>query len=899
MRDHIATRLTGFVVVSVLAGPLRGEDCGFVNITGNNATDAAVGEAQLLVQITDIGSDQVLFTFLNTGPEASSITDVYFDDGALLGIAFIDDSDPSVSFSQLAAPGNLPGGELLDPPFEVTGGFSADSDPAVVQNGVNPGESLGIGFDLLTGKTFDDVLISLSDGSLRIGIHVQGFDDGGSESFVNGDCGGECIENIDCDDGNLCTTDICSGGVCVSDAAAGDGTPCDDGLFCNEGETCLAGSCQGGSPRDCDDGEACTDDSCDESGDVCVNDGAVNEGLACDTGLFCTEGGTCLAGSCQAGTPRDCDDGEPCTADSCDEATDTCIHDSAPLDGTVCDDGLFCNEGETCLAGSCQGGSARDCDDGEQCTVDSCAEADDICTNDAAAAEGNACDDGNVCTNGEGCFAGECASGAPVDCSQLNDQCLAGVCNTLTGDCEAQPANEGVACDDQILCTIDDACTSGVCAGVINDCSDGSTCTDDLCDETNPLAGPDGCVSTINSLPPFAEGVGSRTIEVSAQFSPTDHPVALELRSPNFECLVKWLVPSGPGTAALDDVPFFQSPTDWGTLFVSGGDIVPSANNNPVEYHIRASCGQDDLGEHTFTNDPFDNPAGIAVTFLWGDVNNDSAVDLDDILCITAGFGGDFTTCSLQNLDLFPCEPNGFIDLDDILVVIDAFAGKPFPCAIPCGGACCLDLPGTECELLPPDQCAELGGSYLGDGSLCLPNPCGAEGLVGGPVGFGDIALSALVTVVVRQDTGLPKDLFAVDLFISGVVDLRGYQVAVDVRGGISGRLDPVDLTVDMARDDYVFASAQSFFATGFDQQRLAGVRLTGGVTTQGPGYLGTFVYRATSDASGDFEVSLRTWNDTMLRDSNEQVIPFVAGPAAWIKVEQNAPGRGAFLAGY
>jgi hypothetical protein len=79
----------------------------------------------------------------------------------------------------------LPGGNGITPTFVTTPGFSADSDPPAQPNGVNPGESLGVTFDLQGGSTFNDVLNGLDDGSLRVGIHVQGFADGGSEAFVN------------------------------------------------------------------------------------------------------------------------------------------------------------------------------------------------------------------------------------------------------------------------------------------------------------------------------------------------------------------------------------------------------------------------------------------------------------------------------------------------------------------------------------------------------------------------------------------------------------------------------------------------------------------------------------------------------------------------------------------
>jgi hypothetical protein len=146
--------------------------------------DGAIGEEQLFVEIIDLGG-QVEFEFMNIGPSLSSVTDVYFDDGTLLGIASINNTDPGVDFAQLATPPNLPGGNNLVPPFATTAGFSADSNPPAQPNGVNPGESFGITFDLQGGGVFQDIIDELASGELRIGIHVQGYTSGGSESFVN------------------------------------------------------------------------------------------------------------------------------------------------------------------------------------------------------------------------------------------------------------------------------------------------------------------------------------------------------------------------------------------------------------------------------------------------------------------------------------------------------------------------------------------------------------------------------------------------------------------------------------------------------------------------------------------------------------------------------------------
>ena len=122
---------------------------------------------------------------MNAGPDASSITDIYFDDGALLGIAEIDDSDPGVDFGFGATPAHLPGGRTLPVRFDATAAFSTSSGPPSQPNGVNPGESVGITFDLISGMDFSDVLAFLDNGGLRIVLKVAGFADGGSESFVN------------------------------------------------------------------------------------------------------------------------------------------------------------------------------------------------------------------------------------------------------------------------------------------------------------------------------------------------------------------------------------------------------------------------------------------------------------------------------------------------------------------------------------------------------------------------------------------------------------------------------------------------------------------------------------------------------------------------------------------
>lgn len=162
-------------------------------ITNNNSVSAAVGESQLSVEVTEMIDGKVLFTFYNVGTFACSITDVYFDNGSptetLGGLYALIDSDnggdSGVSFSPNATPPNLPGAANVSPVFATSAGLSADSDSPVSVNGVNTGETLGVVFSLISGKTFDSVLAAIASGDLRVGIHVQGFDGGFSEAFVN------------------------------------------------------------------------------------------------------------------------------------------------------------------------------------------------------------------------------------------------------------------------------------------------------------------------------------------------------------------------------------------------------------------------------------------------------------------------------------------------------------------------------------------------------------------------------------------------------------------------------------------------------------------------------------------------------------------------------------------
>jgi len=124
------------------------------------------------------------FTFYNDSTVQSSITNIYFDDGTLLGATMGILNGPGTLFTE-DGPTNIPGGNMIG--FDADREFNIGADPPPPVNGVNnigTGEWVTVQF-LLVGGTLDDVLNELNSGALRVGIHVQDFTDGTSESAVN------------------------------------------------------------------------------------------------------------------------------------------------------------------------------------------------------------------------------------------------------------------------------------------------------------------------------------------------------------------------------------------------------------------------------------------------------------------------------------------------------------------------------------------------------------------------------------------------------------------------------------------------------------------------------------------------------------------------------------------
>jgi hypothetical protein len=309
--------------------------------------------------------------------------------------------------------------------------------------------------------------------------------------------GGVCKPSgqADCDDKNQCTSDSCdkvSG--CVHSASSGT---CDDGDPCTKNDACTGGVCKGAGGQgccqkdtDCDDKNACTKDTCNATTGACSNSGTGTDGVACDAdGNGCTAD-VCAAGKCAAGTAVVCQ-GDACNSAACSStgaSTHTCVK-TAKNNGQPCDDGLFCNIGELCNAGTCSGGKPLDCAS-SGCTTGTCNESLKKCDG-TLKPDGTTCNaDGNGCTKGDACKSGACVAGAKVDCSNPFDVCNDYTCSSTAADayqCLPSAKTKGSPCEDGKFCTQSDTCDgAGKCTpGAPYDCSNiADACNDGSCDET-------------------------------------------------------------------------------------------------------------------------------------------------------------------------------------------------------------------------------------------------------------------------------------------------------------------------------------------------------------------------------------------------------------------------------
>ncbi len=435
------------------------------------------------------------------------------------------------------------------------------------------------------------------------------------------------------------------------------GADCIDGNPCTIDE-CVAGICTN-TIRDCSgmDGQ-CAIGACNVVTGVCFAEPAP-AGTSCDDAAACTTNDVCDVGGSCAGTPADCSnlDG-PCTEGACNPASGFCepIHHAA---GTPCSDGTICTDLDQCDgAGTCAG-IPLDCSGlDDVCHIGVCNSLTGTCQTQPANL-GGPCSDNNLCTIGDACdAAGQCV-GSQLDCSELNDPCNLGVCNLADGQCTAEPVPDGLSCEDGDPCTTNDACAGGVCA------SSGPN----VCD---PPASPVAEVTPKNRYLAFVAG---GTV-------PDGNPVvqALRVKCVNHPAFLKWVgVPNAEGLARLQCTPVYR---DWGTAMINVGDADVAPQQSYIVQGIRELA--DPANESAYSV-----ATTVATVAVWGDVTAgidlfdewqppDSIVNITDIQAIVLGFQA-MGSPPMTWVDLGDTTPNGVINFSDIQLAAQAFTGAGYP----------------------------------------------------------------------------------------------------------------------------------------------------------------------------------------------------------------------------
>ncbi len=120
---------------------------GFVNVT-----DAADRQPKFYLDISDVSTGRLRFTFLNTDPGNWTITRVYFDDGEVMAIDVV--METAAETAEVAAAGGDP----------ATGGRAALPGERPLH------ENLAVIFELHPGVSMADVVCALNAEGLKVSL---------------------------------------------------------------------------------------------------------------------------------------------------------------------------------------------------------------------------------------------------------------------------------------------------------------------------------------------------------------------------------------------------------------------------------------------------------------------------------------------------------------------------------------------------------------------------------------------------------------------------------------------------------------------------------------------------------------------------------------------------------
>jgi len=191
--------ILALLLLTVVAQPAKaGYSVTFARQTSNGTQDVA---GQLRLTIEDQGGSNVRFVFRNVGPVASRISEIYFDDGSLIGSAFTLNNGIGVDFQMGGNPATPPGISGFDATVNLVLRSQAAKNAATgidqLTAASNTDEFLNYNFALINNQKFADVITSLqiaqtggwnvdTTGGLRIALHVKSIGKlSNSDSFLS------------------------------------------------------------------------------------------------------------------------------------------------------------------------------------------------------------------------------------------------------------------------------------------------------------------------------------------------------------------------------------------------------------------------------------------------------------------------------------------------------------------------------------------------------------------------------------------------------------------------------------------------------------------------------------------------------------------------------------------
>lgn len=169
-----------FCLLFCLIGiPAHAELFIFGQITGGNSS---LCSDAFLMDVTQ-QDGQALFTFTNNCDNGGVLSRIYIKENDLITFNSIYDQSEGVSFSDPDYKNAmLPGGKDLG--FTPQNTYAIQADPARPKNGLHYQDFVSILFDLNGDVLFSDVINTISNGTLAVGLHVQSMPGGASASFA-------------------------------------------------------------------------------------------------------------------------------------------------------------------------------------------------------------------------------------------------------------------------------------------------------------------------------------------------------------------------------------------------------------------------------------------------------------------------------------------------------------------------------------------------------------------------------------------------------------------------------------------------------------------------------------------------------------------------------------------